>query len=156
MIIASGQEIGIPCAGRKAGPDGWSTAAVKGKFRELLPSPGFRAEGLPNRRTAKDSRNPPAPEREPQRYAPALSPQRSKRGGVGGRILGISTGGQQSRSAFAPVGSSRGQRFSEFRGESTPSRFSVQQPCRQAVVSVLKFGGPSFSDFLPPAPAGVV
>ena len=37
MIIASGQEIGIPCAGRKAGPDGWSTAAVRGNSENYCP-----------------------------------------------------------------------------------------------------------------------
>ena len=63
----------------KSGSGRLEHSRSEGKFRELLPSPGFRAEGLPNRRTAKDSRNPPAPEREPQRYAPALSPQRSWR-----------------------------------------------------------------------------
>jgi len=131
-------------AGREAGVR--TVGAQGGNSENYCPSPGFRAEGSGIGGRLKILEIPP------RRRSGIRKGTRFSLSGLGGRILGISSGGQQSRSAFAPVGSSRGQRFSEFRGESASSRFSVQQPCRQAVVSVLKFGGPSFSDYLPPPP----
>lgn len=129
MIIASGQEIGIPCgAGREAG-SGRLEQATAGEIPRTIALARFSSgRPPPNRRTAKDSRNPP---RSGARTA-KVPFHSAEQAGVGGRILGISTGDSRAP-PLRRLGSSRGQRFSEFRGESASSRFSVQHPARSCV-----------------------